>query len=187
MKSTFLLVVITLSIGFISGNAPVTQAQQTEESGMTIGYVDPQTILMSMPDMAAIERRLQNFAEQRREEFAEKENRFRQEVEEYQQKMGVISEEAQQQEEERLAELNMELQEFSQNFQMEYQERQMELMEPLFDQIQDAIDDVATERGFTYVLNTMTERGDFVILYASEEAQNNYDITNEVKRTLEID
>lgn len=184
MKTTLLITVFLLSLGLFSGNNGNLQAAADD---MRIGYVDPQTIMMSMPDMAAIERRLQNFAEQRREEYAQKENRFRQQVEEYQQKQGVISEEAQRQEEERLAEMNMELQEFQQNFQMEYQERQMELIEPLLDKIQDAIDEVASERGLTYVLNTMTNNGDFIILYASEEAQQNYDITQEVKRRLDVD
>lgn len=182
MKSTLLLVALLLSLGFLAENE--AKAAQTD---LQIGYVDPQEIMMSMPDMAAIERRLQNFMEQRREEFAEKENEFRREVEEYQQRMDVISEEARQREEERLADLNMELQEFQQNFQLEYQERQQELIEPLLDQIQGAIDEVASERGYTYVLNTMTNNGDFIILYASEEAQSNHDITQEVKRRLEVD
>ncbi len=181
MKSTLLIAGLILSMGLFSSETSYAQ------DDVRIGYVDPQTIMMSMPDMAAVERRLQNFMEQRQEEFARKENEFRREVEEYQQKMGVISEEAQRQEEERLAELNMELQEFQQNFQLDYQERQQELIEPLLDKIQGAIDEVASERGLTYVLNTMTSNGDFIILYASEEAQQNYDITQEVKRRLEVD
>ncbi len=184
MKTTLLIAGLILSLGLFS---TTNSAQAQSSDDMRIGYVDPQTIMMSMPDMAAIERRLQNFAEQRREEFAQKENEFRQQVQEYQEKMGVISEQAQQEEEERLSELNMELQEFQQNFQMEYQERQMELIEPLLDKIQDAIDEVASERGLTYVLNTMTNNGDFIILYASEDAQQNYDITQEVKRRLDVD
>ncbi len=163
---------------------PVEKAQAQDE--LRIGYVDPQTIMRSMPEMAAIERRLQNFVERRRQEFAEKENEFRREVEEYQQRMAVISDEAQRREEERLAELNLELQEFQQNFQQEVQERQMELLEPLLDSIQNAIEQVAQERNFMYVLNTMTNNGDFIILYASEEAQRNYDITDAVMQELDL-
>ncbi|MEX0679861.1 MAG: OmpH family outer membrane protein [Balneolales bacterium] len=158
-------------------------AQQNE---LRIGYVDPQTIMRSMPEMAAIERRLQNFVERRRQEFAEKEANFRREVEAYQQKVAVISEEAQRREEERLAELNLELQEFQQNFQQEIQERQISLLEPLLDKIQGVIDEVASERNFTFVLNTMTNSGDFIILYASDEAQQNYDITEEVMQRLDL-
>lgn len=163
---------------------PAEKVQAQDE--LRIGYVDPQTIMRSMPEMAAIERRLQNFIDRKRQEFTEKEANFRRRVEEYQQKMAVISDEAKQKEEERLAELNLELQEFQQNFQQEIQERQFELLEPLLQKIQGAIETVANERNFTFVLNTMTNNGDFIILYASEEAQRNYDITDEVMQRLDL-
>lgn len=163
---------------------PVEKVQAQDE--LRIGYVDPQTVMRSMPEMAAVERRLQNYVERQREEFAEKEADFRQQVEEYQQKMAVISDEAKRKEEERLAELNLELQEFQQSFQEEVQERQSSLIEPLLDKIQGAIEEVAQERNFTYVLNTMTNNGDFIILYASDEAQQNNDITDEVMERLDL-
>ncbi len=171
---------------FIAGLLSPMEKAHAQQNELRIGYVDPQHIMRSMPEMAAIERRLQNFVERKRQEFAEKEATFRQEVEEYQQKMAVISDEAKRQEEERLAELNLELQEFQQNFQQEVQERQFELLEPLLDKIQDAIESVADERGFTFVLNTMTNNGDFIILYASDEAQRDYDITDEVMQRLDL-
>lgn len=163
---------------------PTQNAQAQDE--LRIGYVDPQIIMRSMPEMAAVERRLQNFIDRKRQEFADKESNFRRQVEEYQQKMAVISDEAKRNEEERLAQMNLELQEFQQNFQMEVQERQFELLEPLLEKIQGAIDEVARERNFTYVFNTMTNNGDFVILYVSDEAQQTSDITDAVMQKLDL-
>jgi len=181
MKNTWIIFGFILLIGIM---IPMEKAQAQDD--FRIGYVDPQTIMRSMPEMAAIERRLQNFVERRQQEFAQKEATFRREVEEYQQKVAVISDEAKRKEEERLAELNLELQEFQQNFQQEIQERQFSLLEPLLEKIQDAIEGVAQERNFTFVLNTMTNNGDFIILYASDEAQQNYDITDEVMQRLDL-
>ncbi|MEX0779110.1 MAG: OmpH family outer membrane protein [Balneolales bacterium] len=178
-KKIFYLVTFLAFTGLLSTEAKA-------QSELNIGYVDPQAIMMSMPEMAAIERRLQNFVERKREEFTQKETDFRAEVEEYQQKLSVISEAAQRQEEERLAQMNMELQEFQQTFQQEIQERQAELVGPLLDKIQDAIDEVATARNLTYVLNSVTNNGDFIILYASDEAQQNNDITEAVKEVLDV-
>ncbi len=175
----FLFVVLALFV-------VVQEEAQAQSSEMKIGYVDPNTIMRAMPEMAAIERRLQNFAERKRREFAEKEANFRRELEDYQQKAPVISDEAKRREEERLARMNVELQEFQQNFQIELQERQFELLAPLYEKIQEAIDSVASDRGLTYVLNTMTNNGDFIILYASEEARENYDITNAVMQKLDL-
>ncbi len=171
---------------FIALAVPAEQAEAQTQDELTIGYVDPQTIMRSMPEMAAIERRLQNFIDRKRQEFAQKEATFRREVEEYQQKMAVISDEARRREEERLAALNLELQEFQQNFQQEIQERQFELIEPLLTKIQGAIDSVARDRNLTFVLNTMTNNGDFIILYASERAQRDFDITDEVMQRLDL-
>lgn len=181
MKKVWILFGCLLLAGLL---VPVQNSQAQDE--LRIGYVDPQIIMRSMPEMAAIERRLQNFVDRKRQEFAEKEADFRRAVEEYQQKMDVISDEARRREEERLAEINFELQEFQQNFQIEIQERQMELLEPLLLKIQGAIDEVARERNFTFVLNTMTNNGDFIILYASDYARQNYDITDEVMQRLDL-
>ncbi len=185
MKKAWIILGCLLLTGLA---APVenSQVQAQSQEELKIGFVDPQTIMRSMPEMAAIERRLQNFIERKRQEFAEKEATFRREVEEYQQKMSVISDEARRREEERLAGLNLELQEFQQNFQQEVQERQFELIEPLLSKIQGAIETVASERNFTYVLNTMTNNGDFIILYASERAHSDYDITDEVMQRLDL-
>ena len=45
---------------------------------------------------------------------------------------------------------------------------------------------VATEMGLTYVLNTMTNNGDFIILYVSPTMQQQNNITERVAAKLEI-
>lgn len=182
MKRMFLPLLL---LGFAVSVMAAPQAAEAQED-LRIGYVDPQEIMMSMPEMAAIERRLNNFVEQKREEFTEKEQNFRRELEEYQERMAVISDQAREREEERLAELNMELQQMQTQFQQEIQERQQELIDPLLDDIHNAIDEVARERGLTYVLNTTTSQGDFIILYASDEAEEQFNITREVKQRLDL-
>lgn len=169
-----------LIVGFAGPSNAIAQ-QQTE-----IGYVDPQAILQKMPEMKAVQQRLQNFVERKREEFATKQQDFQQQVAEYQQKADVINESAQQREEERLGELNAELQQFQSQIQQEIQEKQQELVDPLLDQIDEAVNSVAEEMGLTYVINTTTSQGDMIILYASDEAEQKYNITDRVMRELGI-
>jgi outer membrane protein len=161
-------------------------AGHSQAQSMEIGYVDPQAILSKMPEMKAVQQRLQNFIERKREELAKKEQEFQQQVASYQQKLSVISEEAKQQEEERLGQLNAELQQFRTQLQQEMQQKQQELVGPLLQQINQAINTVASEMGLAYVLNTTTSTGDVIILYASEEARQKYDITDPVMRELGI-
>jgi len=68
----------------------------------------------------------------------------------------------------------------------EFQQQRAQLMSPLLDQIQEAINNVASTRGLDYVLNTTTSAGDVIILYVSEEVQNEYDITDAVMDDLGI-
>lgn len=159
---------------------------QLKAQNAEIGYVDPQEILSKMPEMKAVEQRLQNFIERKQEELQKKQQDFQQAVTNYQQKASVISDEAKQKEEERLGQMNVELQQFQGQIQQEIQQKQQELVGPLLQQINNAISTVASERGLTYVLNTTTSTGDVIILYASAEAQQKYDITDQVMRELGI-
>lgn len=153
---------------------------------LRIGYVEPQAILSKMPEMKAVQQRLQNFAERKQEELAKKQQDFEQQINEYQQKEAVISESARKKEEERLGKLNTELQQYRTQLQQEIQQKQQELVGPLLEQINNAIDNVANRMNLTYVLNTTTSNGDVIILYASDEARQKYDITDQVMEELDI-
>lgn len=182
MKKTIFLGVL-LAVVSLAVYTPEAEAQSGE---LRIGYVDPNSVLMRMPEMAAVERRLQNFADRKRREFAQLQTQIEEMDRSLEDRRAVISAEAVAREEQRITELFMELQQFEQNYAMELQQQQAELMSPLLQRIQQAIDQVATELRLTYVLNTMTNNGDFIILYASPEMQRNYDITARVAEKLEL-
>ncbi|NCP84832.1 MAG: OmpH family outer membrane protein [Bacteroidetes bacterium] len=153
----------------------VVNAQQ-----LTIGYVDPNSILAKMPEMAAVDRKLKNFMEKKQKEFADKEAGFRDQMAAYEQKKAVISADARTREETKLNQLRQELMVFDQQYQQEMQQKQAEYVGPLYKQIQDAISAVAKENKMTYIFNTVTTTGDFILLYASDDAQQKYNITEKV-------
>ena len=179
-KRTFTISVLCFALVAIFGVA------ESQSQDIKIGYVEPQAILAKMPEMKAVQQRLQNFAERKQKELAQKEQEFNAEVTKYQQKSTVISDQAKQKEEERLGQLNAELQQFRTQLQREIQQKQQELVGPLLEQIGTAIDQVAQDMQLTYVINTTTSGGDAIILYASEEAQQKYDITDQVMVQLGI-
>jgi len=162
--------------------APATATAQD----MTIGFVEPRAILERMPEMRAVQQRLQNFAERKQSELAEKERELQTEIELYQQRVSVISESARQTEEERLTELDMEFRQLQSQAQQEMQQQRQRLMAPLLEQIQESINNVAARKGLDYVLNTTTSTGDVIILYVSPEVQAEYDITSDVMDDLDI-
>ena len=161
------------------------QAQgQTNNSELKIGYVNPQSILANMPEMRAVQQRLQNFTARKQQELSTLEQDFQTQVAEYQQKVGVISPEAQQQEEARLGQLQQELLQAQGVAEQELAQRRDELVGPLLEQIGAAIETVARNQGLSYVLNTTTSSGDMIILYASEDFRSKFDITQPVMEEL---
>jgi len=178
IQLTALCLVFVLSTGLTQ-----SQAQIQEDK---IGYVNPQALLQRMPEMKAVQQRLQNFVQKKRESIAQKDQDFQDQVAEYQQKQSVISDAAKKKEEERLGQLQADLQQSQRQVQQEVQQKQQELVGPLYEEINTAIETVATRQDLAYVLNTTTNQGDLIILYASQNAQENYDITSQVMDELGI-
>lgn len=179
MKKLIFLPVLLIII--VLGFSTPVQSQD-----LKVGYIDPNTVLMRMPEMAAVERRLQNFADRKRREFREKQENLQRDAESLEARRSVISADAVAREEQRLSTLYVELQEFESNYATELQQQQAQQMGPLLQRIQEAIDSVANELGLTYVLNTTTNSGDFIILYASPAMQSQFNITEKVIQKLEL-
>lgn len=175
-----------LSLLLVSFFIALTSVDTAKAQETKIGYVNPQAVLAKMPEMAAIQKRLQNFAQQKQQELLQQEQQFQAEVTEYEQKAGVRTEEANQREQERLSQMQQALMTAQQEAETALQQRRQELLSPMFTQIGTAIDAVAQEMGLTYVLNTTTSNGDQIILYASQEYQEKYDITDEVMQELGV-
>lgn len=180
MRTLSIALIIILTIGF--SQSPSAVAQSTSE--LKIGYVNPQSILANMPEMRAVQQRLQNFTARKQQELTTLEQQFQSEVAEYQQKIGVISQDAQQQEEIRLGQLQQELIQAQETAEQELAQRRDELIGPLLEQIGAAIEAVAQNQGLSYVLNTTTSAGDMIILYASEDFRAKFDITQSVMEEL---
>lgn len=84
MKNTITLslAAFLLVLGF--GVTNTVQAQAGED--VKIGYVNPQAILANMPEMKAVQQRIQNFALRKQQELVQKEQAFQAEVTTYQQR-----------------------------------------------------------------------------------------------------
>ncbi|WP_018127803.1 OmpH family outer membrane protein [Balneola vulgaris] len=174
---------ISLGIAFIfiSLISVNTYAQDTK-----IGFINPQAVLNRMPEMKAIQQRLKNFADRKTQELAQQEAALQTALTNYEQKRGVISDEAKQAEEQKLQQMNMELAQAERTAQNEVQAKRNELLGPLLSQIGDAINAVAERKGLSYVLNTTTNTGDMIILYASQSYAAEYNITDAVMQELGI-
>lgn len=166
------------------GLALISQTSTAQD--LKIGYVDPQSILQKMPAMAAVQKKLQNYQAKKQQDLAQQQNSYQQALQQYQQKAAVLSDEAKKTQEKNLEQMRQQLNQAGQQAQQDMQQKQQELVAPLLQQVQDAINKVAKEMNLTYVFNTMTSSGDYIILYASDSAQKKYDITQKVEDALNL-
>lgn len=172
---------LPLLLAFVMAGFTVGHAQEAK-----IGYVDPQAILTKMPEMKAVQQRMQNFISDKQAEIQTMRQEFQTAIQQYQQQMAVLSEEAKKKKEEQLGERQAKIRQAQRKAQQEIRQKQQELVQPLLQSINNAIKEVANEKGLDYVLNTTTSNGDVIILYASETAKNKYNITDEVMDKLGI-
>ncbi len=154
-----------------------------------VGYVDPRVILQRMPEAKAVQQQIQNLYDRTQNEIATRQQELQTELQAYQQKVGVLSEEARQTEEERLTQMDLEFRQLQSDAQTEIQQQSAELMDPLFDQIQSSVDNVAKQLGLDMILNVtmggynILERN---IIYISPENQTEFNITSAVMQDLGI-
>ncbi len=181
MNRTLLLPGVLACLLFLplTGNQAYSQELKT-------GFVDYYAILDQMPEMRAVEQRLQNFYRDKLAEYQGKEREMQTAFEEYQIRSEVLSDAARQREEQRLNDLSLELRQFQTVFQQELQQRRSQLMRPLLEQLQAAIDRVARQHDIDFILQTTTATGDSVILWIAPEVRQQYDLTNAVMQSMDI-
>ena len=85
----------------------------------------------------------------------------------YQKEAGTMSDEIRKDRETELQSLQTRIQQFSQNAQSTLQNKYKEMVGPVMGKIQQAIDSVAKEQGYNYVINAGGASND--VLYASED------------------
>ena len=104
------------------------------------------------------------------------ENEYRLKVEDFKQQQGVMTDAIQQVKLKEITDLETRIGEFRMNAQQDLQNEEARVLQPLIDRLRKAIDDVAKEKGYDYVLDTSLG----VVLYSEDGA----DIMSMVKKKL---
>jgi len=173
-KYTFIVILLAIAI---SSNV---QAQGK------IGYINPQAVLEQLPATAAIEARLNQFVQLKQTEFSQQEAQFLSKVRQLQEQMQaqLISEQELTRQRGLLEQEQEELYALLDSHQLELRRRQQELLQPVLESIDDAIDAVAVELGLDYVLNELTNSGELILLFVSNQGKNTMNITDRVVQKL---
>lgn len=165
----------TLIAAFIILLGGVLYAQQK------IGYVDSKVIIESMQDAQDAQKNLDNFVGQWKQEISQLNDSLNSMKDDYEKKKLILTENIRKQKEQDIASLEKRIgdyknSKFGENG--EYFQKQNELMKPVQDKVFKAIQDVAKEDEYDFVIDRSSE---LLLLYMNEK----YDLTSQVIKKLE--
>ena len=147
-----------------------------------IGHVDVQYILTAMPAYKEVESQLKTLEAQLMKQSQAKEQEFQSKYQDYLANSQNMADVVRQDKEQELQQLQNSYMEFQQSAQTSLQQKTQELLNPLYTRIGDAIDQVAQEEGYAYILNVGVAQLDIVIY-----GQDQTDVSNLVLRKMGID
>lgn len=156
MRKIVLLVVLVIA-------AFASQAQNTK-----VGYADVDYIFSQMPDSKRIDSELKAMQAQLKSQIETKSQEFTKKLQDYNQNAPNMMDAVRANTERELRQLQENLEKLQQDAQTSLQTKQTQLMEPVYKNVGKAIEDVAKENGFTFILNQQIGGLD-VILYGDEK------------------
>lgn len=150
---------------------------------LKMGVMDPDVVLDAIPETVQVQTTLENFVQQRQATFQERYQEWLTQITSYSERVesGEITGAALEAEEQRLVEMQEELNSLQERIQRQVQERQNELFNPLLLKVENAMAEVSEELGLDFVMNKTTNTGDPIIYYSSRRAP---DITERVIQKL---
>lgn len=149
-----------------------------------IGYTNIELLLAYMPEAKQMEQLLATYQKKLSEQLQAKQTYVQNQLSAYLEKKekNLLSPEEDTRLQKELEKLDAELQQFTSEAEAKLLAKREELLAPILEKLQNALDDVAEEKGYTYLLNQTNSSGVSTILYGPDEN----DVTKDVMRKLNI-
>ena len=142
------------------------------------GHVDTQAIIQSLPEVSKVNGELEALGKQYQNELQAMQDEINRKDEEYQKTKSTMNATKQQETEAAINQLFQKYQQALQDNQQAFQKAQAEKMQPIQEKIMKAIENVAKNGGYVYIM----ERGVGQPIYISETLSK--DVTSDVKAEL---
>jgi outer membrane protein len=155
-----------------------TFGQVNAQTKNKFAHIDSQELLEVMPEKAAADKQLEDFAKQLESQLTAMSKEWETKVQDYRANEAVMSDIIAQTKAEEIQNLEQRIQAFQQNAQQSLAKKEAEVYQPILDKARAAIEKVAADNAFTYVF----DRSAGSLLYQPESD----DILNLVKAELGI-
>jgi len=142
------LKVIFLFVAVLAGGVSLAQ------KGPKFGHINSQELLTLMPERKAAMAKMDSVTKEAQKLLEEMMTEYRTEEDKYKNESGKMSELARKTAEEKLTGLATRIQNFQQQAQENLKNEESKLIEPILNKAKKAIEQVAKENGYTYVVDT---------------------------------
>ena len=170
MKRVFKVLFLGVALFVMSGMA---QAQ------VKIAHVNTAEILDAMPDKTKAEKSLEKYYGELQSQLQNMAKEYQTKLQDYEANQATMSNLVKQSKEKEIVDLQTRIQQFQASAEQEFEGKRAELLAPILEKIQNAINAVGKEKGYTYVLDLATGAAVYVGTGA-------VDCTNDVKSKLGI-
>lgn len=157
--------------------ATVSYSQKTNK----FGHLDFNKLYSMMPGLDTVQSNLEEYAASLQEQYNEMQAELENKIADYQAKQASLSQIIRQTKEKEITDLQARMDAFQLQAQEDLQNKEVELQTPIIERARQAIEDIAKEHGYTYILNSSISMG--MVLY-SEQTDNVMDL---VKKKIGIE
>jgi len=144
---------------------------------LKIAHVNTSEILEDMPGRAKAEKDLETYYNELQDQLRAMYSEYQTKFQDYQANSENMSVLVKQSKEKELVDLESRITNFQNNAETEFDSKRAELLKPLLEKIQNAINAVGKEKGYTYIIDLATGAA----VYVGDDA---VDITSDVKAKL---
>jgi outer membrane protein len=167
IKITLLMLVVALSTTAMA------------QKGTKVGHINSNDLLTAMPERTTVQKELEEYANQLKVTLDAMSKEYETKVGDFQSKQDVMTDIIKDNKIKEITDLEKRIKEFQQTAEADLQKKEQDLLQPIIDKAKTAINDVAKENGYTYVLDSSVG----VVLYSVETD----DILPKVKKKLGIE
>ena len=170
MKRLFKVMFLGIALFVMSGMA---------NAQVKLAHVNTAEILDVMPDKATAEKSLEKYYGELQSQLEAMAKEYQTKMQDYEANQATMSNLVKQSKEKEIIDLQTRIQQFQANAEQDFEGKRAELLAPILEKIQNAINVVGKEKGYTYVLDLATGAA----VYVGTDA---VDCTSAVKTKLGI-
>ncbi len=148
----------------------------TAQKSVKIGHINSNDLLTAMPERTAVQKDLEEYAGQLKITLDAMRKEYETKIAEYQSKEAVMTPIIKDTKVKEITDLEKRIGEFQQTAEADLQKKEQSLLQPIIDKAKNAINEVAKENNYTYILDSSVG----VVLYSVDSD----DIIGAVKKKL---